>query len=237
MTSNLDAVEYGSGGLFVYVHDGAQYRAPDPAAMPFQEVLRVLRDGPDLPRPMAQWKQTAVLERWSAHYDLPSFQEAQRLTYLIDRYRSAIAYDLHHWCGVDLGELWRARRWRTLLDLIDHLPGWSWYSASVADDEEHAKMIAEAVASRAKEGEKTPKGPPLHTWTPEVSKLSQVLDAVRLVGHYIVATNSERGKQPAPPKADPRPMSPLEVALQRAEQSRRQESHDRLTKRLLPHKR
>lgn len=235
--SNLDLVEAASGGPLVMRHLGETFTLAEPAAMPYQHVLYSLRTlrAPDVPRPMAEWKQERVFERWCAHFDLPEFASAQRLAYLIDHYRSALVYDLQvHAHGVDLGELWRARRWRTLLDIIDHLPAHSWYSSAVSTDEEHAKMIAESLAARESEGEQTPSGPPLHTWTPEVAALTTVIDCLRSLEHTLAAVNGNKGERPKPM---PRPGTPLEGAIKRAKHAARKAQHDALTLRLLPHKR
>lgn len=236
--SNLDLTEAAHGGPFRFRVGGETYLLPDPADLPYQAVLAMLQlEHVPHPPKMAEWQRARLFGAWAAHYDLPEFGSAQRLAYLIDHYRSALVYDLQAFSGVDLGALWRERRWRTLLDLIDHLPGHSWYSSAVSSDPEHAAMIAESLAARQDEGERVDTGPALHTWTPEVAIMTQVLDAVRSVQHAIVAVNSEKGKVPEPPKPAPRPHTPLEAAIKRADFERRKTRHDALAKRLLPHKR
>jgi hypothetical protein len=236
MSENLDIAEAAKGGPFVYALDGESRTLPDPAALPFQQVLVALQveTFPDLPR-MPAWLAESLFERWSAHYDLPTFQEAQRLTYLVDRYRSALTYDLRQHLGVDLGELWRARRWRTLLDYIDHLPGHTWYAASVASDPEHAKMLAESIANRpAGDGDEADPGPPLQTWTPEVAATYMVTDAIRSLEHTVVMANGGKGEPPAPLS---RPNTILDRAIRAAKFAVRQAKHEALAARLLPHKR
>lgn len=235
--SNINLLEAARGGPFRFRHQGETFTVADPATLHFQQVLLFLQEEhvPGTPG-MPNWMRRRLFEAWAAHYDLPDFQSANRLAYLVDHYRSALVYDLQTLAGVDLGELWRARRWRTLLDYIDHLPGHSWYNAAVAGDEEHAEMIARSLAARESEGESTPQGPPLQTWTPEVAVSTQILDAVRSVQHAIIAVNSEKGKVPEPPKPAPRPHTPLEAAIKRAQYGKRKAAHDALAKRLLPHK-
>lgn len=236
---NLDILEAATGGPFRFRHEGEIHTLPDPSDLSFMLVLGILdtQSIPGVP-PMPQWKHRLLAERWAAHYDLPDFQSAQRLAYLVDHYRSALVYDLQFFVGVDLGDLWRSRRWRTLLDHIDHLPGHSWYSAAVSTDEDHAAMIAESLAAREQEGEVTPKGPALHTWTPEVAAITRLTDAVKEVSYVVAAVNySGSGPRPQPPKPEPRPHTPLESAIARADFNRRKASHEKLVKRLLPHKR
>jgi len=235
---NIDILERGRGGPMRIVVRGERFLLPDPADIDFQMVLLILREKhiPGTPN-MPEWQRARVFDRWAAHYDLPDFDSARRLAYLVDHYRSGLTYDLRSMLGCDLGELWRARRWRTLLDLIDHLPGHSWYAASVAMDEEHAKMLAESLAARQAAGEDVEKaGPSLVGWTPEVSQLANILDAVRHVAYSVVAVQigKEAGQPPAP---SPRPVTPLERELKRAEQARRKAAHDAIVARVLPKKR
>jgi hypothetical protein len=234
---NIDFLEHG-GGHFCVRHHGELIPLPDPRGMHFQEVLAALALGhaPKTPGDLKEWQRVLVFERWCAAWDLPDFRNAQRLAYLVDHYRPAIASDLHTHAHVDLGELWRARRWTLLLDIIDRLPAHSWYASSVSTDEDHAKMMAESIAARRESGENTDaSGPSLTTWTPEVAALTNVLDAVRQVSYAVMA--SQHGKKAGePPKPAPRPVTPLERALKRAEFDRRKSSHQSLVARLLPHK-
>lgn len=235
---NIDFLEHG-GGHFYVRHHGELIPLPDPRAMHYQEVLAALalEHAPGTPGDLKEWQRRGVFERWCAAWDLPEFRSAQRLAYLVDHYRAAISHDLHVYGNSDLGELWRARRWTLMLDIIDRLPAHSWYAASVSMDEEHARMMAESIAAREAAGEESDsKGPSLTTWTPEVAALTNVLDAVRGVQHAIVAVNSEKGKAPEPPKPSPRPTTPLEKALKRAEFDRRKAKHNALVARVLPHK-
>ena len=239
--SDIDLLEHG-GGHFHVRHAGELIALPDPRAQHYQWVLMALHLGhvPGTPEDIAEWKRMLVFERWCAAWDLPSFDSARRLAYLVDKYRSPIASDLQTHAGVDLGALWRARRWRHILDLVDHLPAHSWYAATVSMDEEHAKMMAEAImARRAQDPDSNTlesAGPPLTGWTPEVAALTNVLDAVRGVQHAVIAFQAGK-KAPEPPKPAPRPVTPLEKALKRAEFARKKASHDALAARVLPHKR
>lgn len=239
---NIEIVEAASGGPFVVQstppgYAPRQHVITDPADLSFMEVLLALKnEHAPLPDDLraAEWKRALIFERWSAHYDLPDFQSAQRLAYLVDRYRSALVYDLRT-LGVDLGELWRQRRWRTLLDLIDHLPPHSWYSAAVSGDVEHAEMIAESLAARAEEGEQTNEGPSLQSWTPEVAAITRLTDEVRRLHYIIPAVQGDKGVKP--PEPLPRPHTPLEAAIKRASFNKRMAQHKALAARLLPHKR
>lgn len=237
--NDIDFLEHG-GGHFHLRHDGELWPLVDPRTMHYQAVLLAIRLGhvPDTPGDLPEWKRDLVFRRWCAAWDLPDeFRDAQRLAYLVDHYRSAIAFDLRTFASSDLGDLWRARRWIHLLDLLDHLPGHSWYAASVTMDEEHAKMMAESIAARQAQGD-DPKssGPALTTWTAEVAMLTNVLDAVRGVQHAVIAVNQPKGKAPEAPKPAPRPVTPLERAIREVEFSRKKAKHESLVARVLPHK-
>lgn len=234
----IDFLEHGGGFMHVR-HHGDLIALADPRSKHYQWVLMALHLGhvPGTPGDIQEWQRALVFERWRAAWDLPDFASARRLAYLVDHYRAAINADLSTFTNFDLGDLWRARRWTLLLDVLDRLPAHSWYAATVSMDEEHAKMMAEAIAAREQAGEKAEsKGPSLTTWTPEVAVLTSVLDAVRGVQHAVVAVQSPKGKAPEAPKPSPRPITPLERALKAAEYNRRKAAHESLVARVLPQK-
>lgn len=232
---SIDFLEHG-GGHFHVRHRGELVALPSPQAKHYQWVLMALHveHVPGTP-PLPEWQRHLVFERWCAAWDLPGFRNAQRLAYLVDNYRAPILSDLHTYARLDLGDMWRARRWQTILDILDRLPAHSWYSSTVSMDEDHAKMMADSLAAQEKTNE-APKGPSLTTWTPEVAALTNLLDAVRGTTHAIIAVNSDKGKAPEPPKPAPRPITPLERALKAADFARRKSAHESLVARMLPHK-
>jgi len=235
--NEIDLLEHGGGGAAIRL-DGIIWNLPDPREKNYQWVLLVLSVGrvPGTPADLPYAKHEAVFPRWCAAWDLPSFEQARRLTYLVDHYRGALVHDLLVHAGLDLGDLWRARRWQTLLDVIDRLPGHSHYSAAVANDEEHARMVAEAIAARKERGEDDgDKGPALTTWSPEVAVMTQVLDAVHSVRYAVVAVQAGK-KAGDPPKPARRPVTALERAMRVGEFNRRKAVHEALVARVLPHK-
>lgn len=237
---SIDFLEHGGGGGFMVRHHGELISLPDPRGMHYQNVLMALylRHAPSTPGDLLEWQRLLVFERWCAAWDLPDFQSARRLAYLVDHYRPAISHDLSVYTHHDLGALWRARRWTLLLDILDRLPAHSQYAASVSMDEDHARMMAESLAARKDAGDEPERsGPSLTTWTPEVAMLTNILDAVRGVQHAVVAVQSPKGKAPESPTPAPRPVTPLEKAMRRAEYDRRKAQHEALAARLLPHKR
>lgn len=231
---SIDFLEFSGGPLtLVSAADADPIRLPDPRQMHFQKVLEALegRFAPGTPGGMPFWKKDLVFDRWRAAHDLPPFEEARRLAYLVDHYRAPISHDLAL-RGHDLSSLWRERRWTLLLDILDRLPSHSWYSVSVTEDEEHAAMLAERLAAEPpSEGENA--GPSLSSWTPEVAVLTGVLDAVRRVEYAVIAAQAGSKAAGQPPKPSPRPVTPLERALKRADFERRKAKHEALVARVL----
>lgn len=233
----IERIEAGRGGPFRVRADGQVHVMPDPAHLDFMDVLLrlQLRHLPEIPS-CPEWQRARVFEAWSAHYDLPPFGHAQRLAYLVDHYADELTYDfrtvLH---GLDFGEMWRSRRWATMLALIDRLPSHSWYSDAVSRDPEHLEMLTRAMAEQAEsEDDDTSKARPSWIgWTPEMSALVRVHDEIRRLSYLTIAT---QGGQAKPPEPSPQPEHPMQVAARRAEVARRKRKHEALVARLLPHK-
>ncbi len=207
---------------------------PDPREKNFQWVLAALsvQHVPGVPGDLPEWKRQAVFDRWRGAWELPEFNDARRLAYLLDNYRAAISHDLQVYAALDVGELWRARRWMKLLDIIDRLPSHSHYAAAVAMDEEHARLLAESMASQPRGKSR---GPSLTSYTPEVAILTSILDALRH-NSYVTAAVQVGKKAGQPPQPSPRPETALERALQEAEYRRKEKTHNALVARMLPNK-
>lgn len=239
---NIDFLEHGgatSSWPFAIRHHDELIVLPSPLDHHYQWVLIALGVGhvPGTPGDLPEWKRARVFERWAAAWELPSYNDARRLAYLVDNYRAAISSDLQTFAGgLDLGDLWRARRWSLLVDVIDRLPSHSWYSASAAQDERHAKMLAESVAARQQGAAAEDRGPSLTGWTPEVAALTTLIDATRGVQHAVFA--AQHGKKAGdPPKPMPRPVTALEKALKAASFNSRKAAHEALVARVLPNRR
>lgn len=238
--NSIDFLEHGGAGEhpFAIMLDGYVIEMPNPREMHYQDVLMSLGVGHVhwTPGDLPDWKRAAIFERWCAAWDLPSFTDARRLAYLVDHYRAALSSDLTTHAGVDLGDLWRARRWTKLLDLIDRLPSHSWYSAAVANDEEHAEMVAKSAIEREKAGETVEdNGPSLTGWTPEVAAITRLTDAVNGVRYAVIAVQAGK-KAGEPPKPERRPVTAIERAMRKAKFNARKTKHESLVARVLPHK-
>lgn len=121
---------------------------------------------------------------------------------------------------LDLATEWRSRRWRRLLNIIDHLPRDSAYFEAVADDDELAERVA---ANPPKE-----QGPRrrMTDWSPTVELLSAILDRLAELTQTVAALGG------AKPRKVPRAPHPV-TAVDRARTRRRFEKHQKLTARVL----
>lgn len=126
--------------------------------------------------------------------------------------------------------MWRARRWRELLNLIDHLPQNSFYYHALMNDPEHARLIAEWEAQNP---DQPNPGPGWQTWSPEVAKLTELLDAVHVLTAATIAGN---GGKPGKIVPSERPRSVLAEEREKATMRRKRSVYDRIVAKVLPHK-
>lgn len=231
----LSSIEAGSDRPLTYRHNGEVWTLPHPVDMSIQRIILALdaRVLSEFPVDLKVWKSDRLFALWAARHDLPDHANARRLMYLVDHYRSEIEFDLAYHLRQDLTTLFRARKWRHLLNLIDHLPRNSWYIEAVSNDEEHAEMVAKAMAER-KDNEDEAYHPPIRYWSQESALLADVLDAVRNLGYVTRAANGDKAAQPPPPS--PRPTSLLERAMGEARLRAKKAKHEALVARVLPHK-
>lgn len=158
--------------------------------------------------------------------------KTSRLTYTLAKYWQAIEADFARvYPAHDVGTLWRSRRWRLLLNLIDHLPQNTWYQAAVSTDVDHAMMVLEAQreAKKNRRPGEAPPGPSLAIWSPEVDKLAQIIDELRGVQVAVVRSQGGKAKDP---KLVPRPTTAMELARLRL----KTRDHEKMVSRLLPHR-
>lgn len=120
----------------------------------------------------------------------------QRLRELIRRYRPQVRADLLSEYGVDLGEWWRARKYRPLLDLIDQLPQACRLNEAVQNDPEQAMAIAMAREyAHPADGDEQER--PL--WSPPVRHYDLHAMLLREVAHNVAALVSKTPRYiPAP---------------------------------------
>lgn len=149
---------------------------------------------------------------------------SQRLAYLIGQYGDAIEADFAHWYpGIDPMALWQQRKWRKLLNLIDHLPQNTNYSQALVNDPEHAAALVKAQERAGKQAY----SPPMSQWSQESAVLADLVDAVQHVGWITQAANSK-----STPK-HPLPYTRPKTAMDQARFEARKAKHEALANRLL----
>lgn len=122
---------------------------------------------------------------------------------------------------LDLADEWKSRRWRRLINLIDHLPRDSFMHEAMADDEELAEhMLASEPAEK----------PPVRRWSEygiQVELLAGIYDRLAEVPNAIAAAN---GAKPRKVKPYPRPVT----AMERVRERRAKRKHRSVVARMLP---
>lgn len=119
--------------------------------------------------------------------------------------------------------MWRARRWRELLNYIDRLPSASHFIRALSEDDEYAEAV---IASRGDRDE--PYAPALSEWTPEVDLLARISDGI---GSLIAMYSSAHGSTVRPAPA-PRPRTAFERVRARMAMTR----HTKLAAKVLPNR-
>jgi hypothetical protein len=124
--------------------------------------------------------------------------------------------------GLDLAQLWRRRRWRFLLNIIDRLPRDSHFVEAQAADEQFAEaVLAMPPAS-------VPTTPRWSEWTPERQALADIVDRL---GDVVTAVLRAGGAKHVP--SIPRYPRPV-TAADRLRDKRRIEQHYRIVAMVLP---
>lgn len=101
--------------------------------------------------------------------------------------------------------MWRDREWRKLLNLIHHLPSWSFYNEARANDEELALMLADVEMPEREER--------ISDWNPETGLLAAIYDRLGDVTNAIVIMGG--GK-----KLDTKPLPRPVTAIQKTRKAR-----------------
>ena len=135
----------------------------------------------------------------------------------MSRYERQIVSDLAEQ-GWDAPALFRARRWRFLLMLIDGLASTSRTTVAILNDPERFEEIAKTVAETEATADDTEAR--MREQTPVVRLLQDIFDLV---------SAAFGGKEPYP-----RPVSAVELALEDARTDRLHDFRDEAMKALLP---
>lgn len=118
--------------------------------------------------------------------------------------------------------MFRDRRWADLLTLIDWLPRNCAYIEALSEDEE----VAEDVLSRKENERPRGAGPRISEWSPEVERLTDLVDRM---GEVMVAVVASQGGKPPKLRPHPRPRT----AVDRLREKKRYEHHKKVVARVL----
>lgn len=212
------------GGPLVVQSDGEEVILKSAAELPWKVVAYVATDvhrfayviWPPQTR-IQTWKLEVVYNTWLIHNGLPNAGQIQRLIYMMERYGEGIEYDLRNHLNTSLGDLWRDRRWREILNLLDRLPSNSHMNQLLVNDEEHLA----AVMARQQQRDQAPTGPSMSDWSQTNALLAKLIDAVN--------RGTETAKGIANPKSrpsihpEPRPRTAADAVRSRIDRQRHEE--------------
>lgn len=214
-------------------------RAVDLTSM---EVLRAISDPEYFVKHVAggapmPWRQIPAMQAaWAATQGLPTEPETQRLVWIVQHFWREMEVDLLQHSGVDLAQFWARRRWRQILNLVDHLPRATWTHQAMVNHPEYAAKMAEAIAKAhlERDDEEDSGGGSMVEHTPEAALLKDLIDCVNALRATIIMANSKAGS-PAPKIAPyPRPKTLVDTMTEKAKRQARWSAHHKLVARVLP---
>lgn len=172
----LDAEQRGPMGVLV---DGVRVELPAAAdlawkvtALALTEPMYFLRAVWPSGRRIDHWKVEQLQQAWVKHNGLVSYDQLRRLVYMLEKYYDGIEFDLRTKVGVDLGQMWRDRRWRELLNFIDQLPSDSQMNRLLSQDREYMERVLSDQRSRSDNA------PSMADWSQTNRMLADLIDAV-----------------------------------------------------------
>lgn len=231
---DLDQLDAEKLGPFTVMVNGEARVVPPAADLPWKAVaacassphwFAILAWPPDVQ--LKAWQIEDAQHAWCRHNGLPAPEQIRRLTFMVERYYEGLEYDLRTKVGVSLGELWRARRWRELLNYIDLLPPNTHKNRLMLNDEEYVEQLL--GASDTSSGDNRPS---LADFSPEVAAIVKLTDAVNrntMVTHGVA--QGTKGKMDLRP--EPRPAT----AIDKIRYQKEKKAHEELTAILTPGRR
>ena len=132
----------------------------------------------------------------------------ERLTFYLSRFRDAIEADLA-FRGVSLNQLFAQKKWRLLLNLINHLPPNSYFNEALTNDREVMMEMHRIQEARREgsDGEERPVGPRVSQVSEEARRLGEVVTELRRLGSYVmVASPKSSATKPQSVKPYPQPV-------------------------------
>ena len=220
-----------TGGRFTYEDGGGVHKIPAAVDVPLDLLVSVLRDI----YLFAEWVEAPAMplgvlvslrDAYCRQQGLPvDPEDLEHLLASLRRFESALEVDLQE-RGLDLLTEIRRRRWRKLLNMIDHLPYSSHYRQEMLNDEEFARAIMER---QAKQNTPTRAGIPVREYTQEVDLLRTLIVAVRALQATV---SGALGGKPGHIEPPPGPIT----LLKQMENDVRRTAHESLVARVLPQK-
>ena len=223
-----------AGGEFVYSSGGQDHTIPAAASLSHGFILELLDDlylfgaWVKVPDGLPLGVLEELREAWCIHQGLPTeIEEAEHLVAVLQRFGDDLEIDLRDG-GLNLTVEFQARRWRKLLNAIDHLPYACHYREKMLNDPEMARKIAERQAKQ-EEGA-TKRGIRVSEFTQTVALLRDAIMELRLVKSAVIASGGGRAGNP---ELYPGPIT----LLRETEHERRMADHKALVARVQPGKR
>jgi|SRR5690606_24656588 len=227
---------YEAGGDFVYIDGGREYTIPAAVDVHFETLVEVLRSD------LAFWKWSElradlplgvvseVRDAYCIHQGLPlDPADVEQMFAMLGRYGSELEIDLRD-RGIDLISDFRERRWRRIINAIDHLPYASHFRERMLNDPEMVEMIMKRQMEQEKDGKKKSKsGIPVSEYTRVVGIGRDLIQEIRSLRAVVLAVAGGGSKPPEPYEG------PITL-LKEAEFNVRQAQHDSLVARVLPGK-
>lgn len=221
---------YEAGGTFRYRHGGRVHKIPAAVGV-HHEMLREILDSDvtfgewagvpaDLPLPLVG----ALRDAYCVHQGLPVDPgQTSYLLAVLTGFGDEVEIDLRA-RNIDLREDFQARRWRRLVNAINHLPYATHLREKMLNDPEMARQIVE---SQAKAKGAAVSGIPVSEFTQSVAVLRDLITTTRGLQATLVAVNGGN-KRPVEPYDGPITL------LKAAETQRREDDHKALVARVLP---
>lgn len=200
---DLDRLESERGGPWVVLERGRVVVVPAATTLPYKTVSAGLMSPHAFATliwpadaELTAWKVEAAQRGWVAHNGLPEPAQMKRLVYMLEKYGEGVEVDLRAHYRLSLGDLWRARRWRELLGLIDHLPTNSHMNRLLSNDEEYMEQVLKNDKSTG------PSRPSMAEWSLTNNLLATLIDAVNKNTVTQIGIANPKGQRP---KVEPQP--------------------------------
>jgi hypothetical protein len=226
---DLDRLDAELGGEMVVQLGNRKITLPSARTVPWKHLPAMMQDPLAFAAlfwpadaPLQWWQLVPVRDAWARHNGLPDAKQVSRLLFMLGRFGDGIEYDLRNHLGISMGVLFRERRWRELLNLIDQLPQATHLNRLLTTDEEYM----EAAIRQEKGGGSS--APSRAEWGQVEELLAKVVDAINRL------TVTERGLAGDKTAKTPPPLARPKSIREDIEQRIIKERHQSMVDMLLP---